>query len=103
MPTALAHRSDPETSFTAAEELNMSAKDHIKAIILEELAEEPMAAFQLTDLYFELRAKFGWPDCKTDGIAKRLSELHNEHRVQDSGRRVMSPYGRPAVVWQVTQ
>lgn len=101
MPTALAHRSDPQTSHIAAESLNQSDVDRIKAIILDELAKKPQAAFQLSRRYFKFRAAFGWPDCKTDGIAKRLSELHKAHLVTDSGRTVQSPYKRPAVVWMV--
>lgn len=101
MTTALAHKTDPQTSHTAA--ATISAKDQIKAAILALLTEEPRAAFELTEAYFNLRVTNGWPACKPDGIAKRLSELHKvDHLVEETGRTVMSPYDRPATVWQVT-
>jgi hypothetical protein len=101
MSTALAHRNDPDTSHIAAAALNPSDKERIKAAILVMLGEKPKASFQLTKLYFKFRTFRGWPDCKEDGIAKRLSELVNADLVIDTGKRVTSPYKRPAVVWAV--
>lgn len=100
MSTALAHRADPVTSHIAA--ASISAKQQIKNALIALLEEEPRAAFELTEAYFNLREANGWPACKPDGIAKRLSELHKvDHLVVETDRTVMSPYNRPAVVWQV--
>lgn len=99
MTTKLAHRNDPDTSFTAAETLSNTAQ--VKAIILAELAKKPQATFELVNRYVKFRAPMGWPMCKPDSVAKRLSELHNDKLVQDSGRRVMGEYGKPVAVWEV--
>jgi hypothetical protein len=97
--TALAHRSDPETSHVAAASLNQAANSAMKAAILDILAERPRAAFEVTGAYFARRTAHGWPDSKTDGIAKRLSELRVAGRIVDSGERHRTQFGRPAVVW----
>jgi hypothetical protein len=97
--SVLAHRNDPDTSHIAAAALNSSDKAIIKAVIVDLLAKKPRAQFQLTAYYVKFRRAFGWPDCKPDSIAKRLSELVNDGLVVDTERRIQSPYSRPVAVW----
>lgn len=103
MATALAHRTDPDTSHHAAETLNVDVSGEVKGAILTLLLERPRAAFQLTAIYFSRREANGWPLVKTDNIAKRLSELRVAGRVVDSGERAVSQYGKPAVIWRLPE
>ena len=103
MSVALVHTDDPDTSYAAEASLNSSAVEQLKAIILDELGKKPQAVFELTKRYFKFRNAFNWPDCKTDSVAKRLSELHKAGRVVDTGKRVIGPYKKPVAVWAVAK
>lgn len=97
----LAHTHDPETSHAAVARLDRARASRVKDAILTMLREEPKAQWELTLQYQREKFNRQWPLVKPDSIAKRLSELHNEGWVVDSKERNHSPYGRPAVVWQI--
>jgi hypothetical protein len=98
----LAHRNDPDTSMTAAE--RATHRSIIKeAIVSLLLARGPATAFELRDLYFDYRARRDWPWCQAHSVDRRLSELHRDGVVEDSGVRRYSAYNRPAVVWALTR
>lgn len=99
--TALAHTHDPDTSHDAAARLNPKQVAAMKRAILEILTREPMTAFATTQAYFAFKGYFDWPNAKRDSIAKRMSELHKDGLIRDTGRRAPTGYGRPAVVWEV--
>ena len=99
----LAHRTDPVTSHDAAAAVDDTKKTQIFAALIEMLTERPRAAFELRREYFALAAEKGWPDdIEPHSVARRLSELHGQGRIRESGRRVPSPRGRTATVWEIT-
>lgn len=101
MSINLSHRNDPPTSADAAAHLNPSKTAQVQQAILELLAEEPRAAFQLQAAYFELAKDNGWPIVQPHSVPRRLSQLHVAGLVRESGRRVMSPAGATATVWEI--
>jgi hypothetical protein len=101
MITELAHTNDPITSHEAAASLNPNTSAELKSVIMMLLARKPRAQFALTKFYVKFKGVENWPDVKDDSVAKRLSELVKAGRVVDSGRKVMSPFGKSVVVWQV--
>ncbi len=103
---ALAHRNDPDTSHEAVPA--SAAREQVKnaiLYILGHLGEYPtrggLAVFEVTESYFEDRAARGWPEIQPYSIARRMSELHNDKLIFDTGDRVPTPFGRTAVVWAV--
>lgn len=96
----LAHRGDPETSHQAAS--RAVRKQVLFSAILQILANRPRTAEACEEAYFDLRADYGWPVVAPYSVKRRLSELHKSGRVQDSGRRVLTAAGRPAIVWEAS-
>ncbi|PPG34503.1 hypothetical protein [Rathayibacter sp. AY2B9] len=101
--TALAHTHDPDTSHEAVARLDKKQLAVMKRAILQLLESEPATAWHATEAYFMYRDYFDWPLAKRDSIAKRMSELHKEGLIRDTGRRAPTGYGRPAVVWEVVK
>jgi hypothetical protein len=101
--TSLAHTHDPDTSHEAVARLDKKQLAVMKRAILSILAAEPRTAFSTTRAYFDVREFYDYPYAKRDSIAKRMSELHKEGLIRDTGRRAPTGYGRPAVVWEVVK
>lgn len=99
----LHHSHDPETSRIAAESIDRDETSRVQQAILDLLAEEPRADFELIPAYFNLRVENDWPFVQPHSIARRRSELHMLGRVYDTGERRQTPYRRPAVVWAVKE
>lgn len=100
--TALAHTHDPDTSHDAAARLNPKQVAILKAAILEILTENKASAWNVTKRYFMYREwNSTWPLVKEDSIAKRMSELHKDGLIRDTGERARTGFGRQAVVWEV--
>jgi hypothetical protein len=105
----LAHRNDPATSHIAA--ASATGREAVKGAIVTLIREwgaschpghPGLAAHEARDLYGTLRDVRGWPIVQPHSIPRRMSELHNEHIIFDTGARVETEYGRPAVVWGLT-
>lgn len=104
----LAHRTDPDTSHNAVpaskqRELVKEAIMYLLTHLGEYPTHEGLAAFEVTEEYFSDRQARGWPNVQPYSIARRMSELHNEKRIRDTGERVPTPYGRTAAVWAATK
>lgn len=105
----LAHRHDPDTSHDAVPASKQ--RELVKAAILRIIDEgiprhlggEGLAAFEVQDFYVRQRSIYGWPDVQPHSIPRRMSELHNEGRIHDTGERVPTPFGKNAVVWAATK
>lgn len=98
----LAHHDDPDTSLDAAE--RATHRGIIKAAIVTLLTERgPQTAFELRDRYFEDRERRGWPWVQAHSVDRRLSELHRDGVVFDTGDRRYSAYNRAACVWALAR
>ena len=99
----LAHSADPDTSAAAVpkHEQRATVKDALLTLLadLGGFGSVPV----LTMTYFQQREERGWPDIQPYSVARRMSELKTEGRVQDSGGRVPGPNGRNVTVWEVTR
>lgn len=92
------HTGDPETSKEAAE--RVTGSERLKAAILELLEMSGgLTADEAQGAYLHARDARGWPVVQPHSVNRRLSELHSDGRVRDSGRRRETEYGRNAVVW----
>jgi hypothetical protein len=106
-PTALAHTNDPDTSHDAA--ARATHREELKNAILWMLHHRSgrnragLAAFEAIEEYVELRNERHWPDVQLHSIPRRMSELHKEGRIFDTGARVPTPFGRMAVVWRAVE
>jgi len=99
--STLAHRNDPDTSHRAAS--RAERKQILFSAILQILATRPRTAEATEEAYFKLRESIpSWPMVAPYSVKRRLSELHKQGRVVDTGRREHTVAGRPAVVWAVT-
>ena len=84
------HRSDPETSGTAARQARHFVGEHHR-IILDALADYgPLTGDEIA----EVTKLDKWQ------VMRRMSELKRLGRVVDSGERRATPKGRSSVVWQ---
>lgn len=101
--TALAHTHDPDTSHEAVARLDKKQLAVMKRAILEILQARPATAEHATRAYFNLQPFVDWPYAKRDSIAKRVSELHKDGLIRDSGDRERTAFGRNAVVWEVVK
>lgn len=99
--TGQAHHNDPETSHISARRTKTA---ELKEILYGLIEERPRAAFQLRDYYAANAMTQGWPDVKADSVNKRISELHRAGWVEPHPtKRVTTEFGRPAVVWRITE
>lgn len=94
-----AHTDDPVASHEAA--AAVGDQGALKHAILVLLTTGPSAAFELIDRYAEVADRLDWPAVQPHSVARRLSELHRDGLVEDTGERIPSPWGRNATVWRV--
>lgn len=96
----LARTTDPQTSHTAAAQLDAHQLGLQKAAILELLTEQPRDDHELTHAYFNLAIERGWPVTDWDSIRKRRSQLTEAGAVIAFGTHP-GRYTRPVTVWTV--
>lgn len=99
----ITHVHDPETSKTAAAQLDAEGRQSMKEALIELLDERPRTGDELTAAYFHKAEVRGWP-FKTDrhNVKRRLSDLHVIHHViKDSGQTRPSNLGKRATVWKL--
>jgi hypothetical protein len=101
----LSHRTDPETSSTAALQLDAQGRASLKEALIDLLAEKPRTDDELAAVYRHRAEVNGWPlILDLHSVARRRSELVHKHDVvRDSGDRRLSNMGRKAVVWELTE
>ena len=89
--TTHAHRSDPATSHEAAWAAQGIAERHKFIIFTMLLFYGPLTSAEISD------------HCELDyhQIARRISDLKRDGKVQDSGETRPSPGGRRATVWRL--
>ena len=81
----------PDTSKAAARTAARPASKHRQRIVdALERSDGPLTAEQLADRI---------PELDRHQVMKRISDLKNDGRVVDSGRRLKNASGRPAVAW----
>jgi hypothetical protein len=95
----VARAGDPETSWQAARSLvNLTAR---RAAVLDVLTRcGPCADFELAILYAVAEDDDEHPPQSPSGLRTRRAELVDAGKVRDSGRRVLTPAGRHAIVWE---
>lgn len=99
----LSHTGDPETSNTAALQLDAQGRQSLKQAIITLLDEKPRTGDELTAAYFHCAEFMRWPQF-TDrhNVKRRLSELHATHHViRESGATRESLLGKQATVWEL--
>lgn len=86
-----AHANDPDTSHEAASAAWALATRHKTIIATLLLFHGPLTSQEIADM------------CNLDyhQVARRISDLKRDGRVQDSGERRASPGGRRAAVWKL--
>ena len=84
------HNRDPETSHAAAEQAASFAAKH-RAQVYGAIRVQPRASEEIAYV-----TGLGYQQ-----VLKRISDLHNEGWIEDSGRRHRNSSGRLAVVWQL--
>lgn len=98
---ALARRTDPETSKTAAAHAarrRLRVRDRV-AYLLEQHG--PLADHELAELYENVRREHGWPEAAASSLRSRRNELYIDGEaevVPDLVRR--TPAGYVARVWR---
>lgn len=98
---AQARRTDPSTSFEAAESIRNVNDTHTR--ILELLnTYGPQTDEQLLDLWEIAVANVGWPTITDSGLRSRRAELKDAGYVEDSGERGKTETGRACIVWKTT-
>lgn len=96
-PIAHARRTDPQTSHAAARSLKSEAIRRLRLIVYDTLKERgPMHD---TDLVAILEPTGYSPS----GIRTRRCELVTAGRVMDTGKRVVLPSHREAILWGVVE
>jgi len=111
-PHQLAHLHDPDTSHGAipAAEQRGKVKQALLNILEASVDGRQPRAFggasmqgltvpELRDHYFRQREIYGWPVVQPHSIARRLSELHKEGLVRDTGERSPGESGVSVAVW----
>ena len=102
-PKLITHEHDPETSTTAAVDIDEKVLRTLKQALIVLLDEKPRTGDELTAAYFHRAGREGWP-LYTDrhNIKRRLSDLHAIHHViKESGKTRPSNLGKPATVWEL--
>ena len=84
------HNRDPDTSHAAAEQATSFVGKH-RAQVYAAIRHRPMASEQIS-------RETGLTYMQ---VQRRVSDLHNDGRIEDSGRRHRNSSGRQAVVWQL--
>ena len=87
-----ARRSDPDTSFLAADAAGGLATRH-KATIATVLASGRLTSAEISDRC----------DLNYWQVARRIADLKHDQLVCDSGLRRLSPNGRKACVWRLVK
>lgn len=98
---AQARRTDPSTSFEAAESIRNVNDTHTR--ILELLTVYgPKTDEQLAERWaLEIPAR-GWPTITDSGLRSRRAELVDGGYVEDSGERGKTETGRACIIWKTT-
>jgi len=82
----------PETQLAAWEQLQPTAEDK-RTIVFEVIKNSKKGA-----TLFEIKNTLGW---SINRISGRVSELQDDDRIKDSGKRRVNPEsGRNAIVWE---
>lgn len=99
----LAHRTDPDTSASAARATRTTSYE-IKTHILELLAGGPRAYWEIRDDYLAVATVNRWPvPASNDSIIKRACELNKRHGLLMDVGRTPGEYAKTAVVWALTR
>lgn len=103
-PTPLSHSGDPETSTTAALQLDAQGRLSLKEAIITLLDERPRTGDELIGAYTARAEVNGWPlIADLHSVKRRLSELHTIHHVvKESGDTRPSNHGKAATVWALS-
>jgi hypothetical protein len=99
----LSHTGDPDTSNTAALQLNAQGRQSLKEALIELLDERPRTGDELTAAYFHQAEFRRWPQFSDrHSVKRRLSDLHTIHHViKESGETRPSNLGKRATVWML--
>lgn len=82
----------PDTQLTAWEEIQRTAEGKRKIVY------EIIKASKKGATLFEIQKALGW---SINRISGRVTELHQDDRIRDSGKRRANPEsGRNAIVWE---
>ena len=83
----------PDTQLTAWEEIKNTAEGK-RAIVFDVISKSKKGA-----TLFEIQQALGW---SINRISGRVTELHQDDRIRDNGKRRLNPEtGRKAIVWEV--
>ncbi len=87
-----AHRHDPDTSHDAARQAQGLTARHQQTIWTILLFHGPLTSREISDR------------CELDymQVVRRMKDLCEADKVEDSGIRQANPSGRPAAVWRIT-
>jgi hypothetical protein len=97
---AVARRSDPSTSWEAAESIPSKRIRRSQAVILNEFREHgPMSDTEVWKRVQHMTS----PRFSSSGARTRRSELvrMNPPRLRDSGRRALTESGRFTIIWEI--
>ena len=98
VPIAHARHTDPQTSHQAAASVTRIT-DTRQAILDAYRLRGPMPDFDLEEYYGQVWQMHRWPRQSPSGIRSRRAELTDLGLIIDSGRRTVTPSGRPCIVW----
>lgn len=98
VPMAHARHTDPETSHQAAASVTRITSSR-QAILDAYHLRGPMADFELEEYYAQVWQMHQWQPQSPSGIRSRRAELTELGRIIDSGRRTVTPSGRPCIIW----
>lgn len=99
----LTHTGDPDTSRTAALQLDAQGRQSLKEAIITLLEAKPRTDDELVAAYASHAEMNRWPlIADLHSVKRRRSELVHVHGVvRDSGQRRLSNQGRKSVVWEL--
>lgn len=99
-PDTLFHLDDPDTSRTAAINLDGTATEQVCHAIIDLLDERgALAAWELERVYFDIRTRRGWPVVAFYSIHRRCSQMKKQIGVlRGTGTRTNPPGGKAAEV-----
>jgi hypothetical protein len=96
-----ARRTDPSTSFEAAESIRNVNQTHTRILELLNVY-GPKTDEELTHRWSLEVQHRGWPTITESGLRSRRAELVAAGYVEDSGERGTTETGRACIVWQTT-
>ncbi len=95
---AVARRTDPQTSHTAAD--SVQALRDSQQRVLKVLQDDGDGTDEdIASWYASSERLLGWPQQSPSGLRTRRSELVDAGFVFDTGRRKTLPSGRESIVW----